>query len=48
MIGINVGGFATEVAPFGGIKESGLGREGAHHGIDEYLEVKTLHIGGIA
>ncbi len=48
IIGINVGGFATEVAPFGGIKESGLGREGAHHGIDEYLEVKTLHIGGIA
>jgi succinate-semialdehyde dehydrogenase/glutarate-semialdehyde dehydrogenase len=48
MIGLNVGGFATEVAPFGGIKESGLGREGAHHGIDEYLEVKTLHIGGIA
>ncbi|QAX28158.1 NAD-dependent succinate-semialdehyde dehydrogenase [Leisingera sp. NJS204] len=48
MIGINVGGFATEVAPFGGIKESGLGREGAHQGIDEYLEVKTLHIGGIA
>jgi len=48
MIGINVGGFATEVAPFGGVKESGLGREGAHHGIDEYLEVKTLHIGGIA
>ncbi|UWR64674.1 NAD-dependent succinate-semialdehyde dehydrogenase [Phaeobacter inhibens] len=48
MIGINVGGFATEVAPFGGIKESGLGREGARQGIDEYLEVKTLHIGGIA
>ncbi|MBY6117115.1 NAD-dependent succinate-semialdehyde dehydrogenase [Mameliella alba] len=48
MIGLNVGGFATEVAPFGGIKESGLGREGAHHGIEEYLEVKTMHIGGIA
>ncbi|MDW3181356.1 NAD-dependent succinate-semialdehyde dehydrogenase [Roseobacter sp.] len=48
MIGLNVGGFATEVAPFGGIKESGLGREGAHQGIDEYLEVKSLHIGGIA
>ncbi|WP_281930218.1 NAD-dependent succinate-semialdehyde dehydrogenase [Roseibium album] len=47
MIGINVGGFATEVAPFGGIKESGLGREGAHYGIDEYLEIKTMHIGGI-
>ena len=48
MIGINTGSFATEVAPFGGVKESGLGREGAHHGIDEYLEVKTLHIDGIA
>ena len=47
MIGINTGSFATEVAPFGGIKESGLGREGAHHGIDEYLEVKTLHIDGV-
>ncbi|MHA6344438.1 NAD-dependent succinate-semialdehyde dehydrogenase [Roseivivax sp. CAU 1761] len=47
MVCVNVGGFATEVAPFGGIKESGLGREGAHHGLDEYLELKTLHIGGI-
>lgn len=47
MIGINLGNFATEVAPFGGVKESGLGREGAHQGIDEYLEVKTLHLGGI-
>ncbi len=48
MVGVNTGGFATEVAPFGGVKESGLGREGAHHGIDEYLEVKTLHIDGLA
>ena len=47
MVGINTGNFATEVAPFGGVKESGLGREGAHHGIDEYLEVKTLHIDGM-
>ncbi|WP_114284115.1 NAD-dependent succinate-semialdehyde dehydrogenase [Candidatus Halocynthiibacter alkanivorans] len=47
MVSINVGGFATEVAPFGGVKESGLGREGSHHGIDEFLELKTFHIGGI-
>ena len=48
MIGVNTGSFATEVAPFGGVKESGLGREGAHHGIEEYLEIKTLHIDGIS
>ncbi|MFZ4410290.1 MAG: NAD-dependent succinate-semialdehyde dehydrogenase, partial [Paracraurococcus sp.] len=42
MIGINEGLISTEVAPFGGVKESGLGREGSHHGIEEYLEVKYL------
>lgn len=47
MVCVNVGGFANEVAPFGGIKESGLGREGSRHGIDEFLEVKTMHIGGL-
>ncbi len=47
MIGINEGLISTEVAPFGGVKESGLGREGSHHGIEEYLEVKYLAIGGI-
>jgi succinate-semialdehyde dehydrogenase/glutarate-semialdehyde dehydrogenase len=47
MIGINEGIISTEVAPFGGVKSSGLGREGAHQGIDEYLEVKYLAIGGI-
>jgi len=47
MIGLNVGAFATEVAPFGGVKQSGLGREGSHHGIDEFLEIKTFHIGGL-
>ncbi len=47
MVGLNVGSFATEVAPFGGVKESGFGREGSRHGIDEYLEMKTFHIGGI-
>ncbi|MBY0334543.1 MAG: NAD-dependent succinate-semialdehyde dehydrogenase [Acetobacteraceae bacterium] len=47
MIGINEGLISTEVAPFGGVKESGLGREGSKYGIDEYLEVKYLAIGGI-
>jgi succinate-semialdehyde dehydrogenase/glutarate-semialdehyde dehydrogenase len=47
MIGINEGIISTEVAPFGGVKESGLGREGSHHGIEEYLEVKYLALGGI-
>ena len=47
MIGINEGIISTEVAPFGGVKSSGLGREGSHQGIDEYLELKYLAIGGI-
>ena len=42
MVGLNTGILSTEVAPFGGIKESGLGREGSHLGIDEYLEVKLI------
>ncbi|WP_298147244.1 NAD-dependent succinate-semialdehyde dehydrogenase [uncultured Acinetobacter sp.] len=42
MVGINTGLISTEVAPFGGIKSSGLGREGSSHGIDEYLEMKYL------
>ena len=42
MVGLNTGLISTEVAPFGGIKESGLGREGSRHGLDEYLELKTL------
>ncbi|MFO1351584.1 MAG: NADP-dependent succinate-semialdehyde dehydrogenase [Gammaproteobacteria bacterium] len=48
MIGINTGLISTEVAPFGGVKESGLGREGSRHGLDEYLEIKYLCIGGIS
>ena len=44
MVGINTGIISTEVAPFGGVKQSGLGREGSHHGIDEYLEMKYLCI----
>ncbi len=47
IVGINEGIISTEVAPFGGVKESGIGREGAHHGIDEYLEVKYLCMGGV-
>ncbi|GAB3119528.1 NAD-dependent succinate-semialdehyde dehydrogenase [Novispirillum itersonii] len=47
MIGLNTGAISTEVAPFGGIKQSGLGREGAQCGIEEYLELKTFHIGGL-
>ena len=47
MIGINECAVSTELAPFGGVKESGLGREGSVLGIEEYLEVKALHIGGL-
>jgi succinate-semialdehyde dehydrogenase/glutarate-semialdehyde dehydrogenase len=47
MVGLNTGAISTEVAPFGGVKQSGLGREGSQLGIDEYLEVKTLHVGGL-
>ena len=47
MVGINVGIISNEVAPFGGVKESGIGREGSHYGIEEFLEVKYLCIGGI-
>jgi succinate-semialdehyde dehydrogenase/glutarate-semialdehyde dehydrogenase len=47
MIGINAGVISTEVAPFGGIKESGIGREGAAEGIDEYLETKYLCMDGL-
>jgi succinate-semialdehyde dehydrogenase/glutarate-semialdehyde dehydrogenase len=45
IVAVNTGVFSTEVAPFGGIKESGLGREGGHEGIDEYLETKFLCLG---
>ncbi len=47
MVAINSGILSTEVAPFGGMKESGIGREGSHHGIDEYLEIKYLLMAGI-
>jgi succinate-semialdehyde dehydrogenase/glutarate-semialdehyde dehydrogenase len=47
MVGINVGIIATEHVPFGGVKQSGLGREGSHHGVDEYVEMKYLCIGDV-
>lgn len=48
IVGINEGLISTTLAPFGGIKESGLGREGAKHGLEEYLEVKYTLMGGLA
>ncbi len=47
MVGINEGIISTEVAPFGGVKESGLGREGSKYGIEDFLEIKYLCMGGI-
>lgn len=47
ILGINTGVISTEVAPFGGVKESGIGREGSHYGIDEWLEIKYLCLGGV-
>ena len=47
MVGVNTGAISNEVAPFGGVKQSGLGREGSHHGIDEYLEMKYICMAGI-
>ena len=48
MVGINTGFISTETAPFGGIKESGIGREGSRFGIDDWVELKYLAMGGIA
>jgi succinate-semialdehyde dehydrogenase/glutarate-semialdehyde dehydrogenase len=47
MVGINTGLISNEVAPFGGVKQSGLGREGSHYGIDDYLVIKYLAMGGL-
>ncbi len=47
MVGVNTGLITTEVAPFGGVKESGLGREGSKYGIDEYVEIKYIALGGV-
>ena len=48
MVGVNTGAISNEVAPFGGVKASGLGREGSKYGLDEYLEVKYINFGGIS
>jgi succinate-semialdehyde dehydrogenase/glutarate-semialdehyde dehydrogenase len=48
MVGVNEGLISTEVAPFGGIKQSGLGREGSHYGIEDYLETKFICMGNLA
>ncbi len=42
IVGVNTGIISTELGPFGGVKQSGLGREGSHHGIDDYLEMKCI------
>ena len=46
-VGINTGFISTEVAPFGGLKESGIGREGSKYGIDDWLEIKYLAMAGL-
>ena len=48
IVGVNTGLISTEVAPFGGVKESGIGREGSKYGIEEFLEIKYLCMGGIS
>jgi succinate-semialdehyde dehydrogenase/glutarate-semialdehyde dehydrogenase len=47
MVGINEGLITTEVAPFGGVKESGMGREGSKYGVEDYLDVKYICVGGL-
>jgi succinate-semialdehyde dehydrogenase/glutarate-semialdehyde dehydrogenase len=46
MVGVNTGVISTAVAPFGGVKQSGMGREGSLHGIDEYVDTKYVCMGG--
>ena len=47
IVGINTGIISTEVAPFGGVKESGIGREGSKYGLDDFVEIKYLCMGGV-
>jgi succinate-semialdehyde dehydrogenase/glutarate-semialdehyde dehydrogenase len=47
IVGINTGLISTEVAPFGGVKQSGLGREGSKYGIDDFVSIKYLSMGGM-
>ena len=48
MVGVNEGIISSEAAPFGGVKESGYGREGSTHGLDEYLNLKYVCLGGLS
>jgi succinate-semialdehyde dehydrogenase/glutarate-semialdehyde dehydrogenase len=48
MVGLNTGSISIETVPFGGVKQSGIGREGSKYGIDEYLSMKPFHIGGLS
>ena len=48
IVGVNEGVISTEVAPFGGVKESGLGREGSRYGLDDYVELKYVLMGGLS
>jgi len=47
IVGINAGVISTEVAPFGGVKRGAVGRDGSHHGVDEYGETKYMLMGGL-
>ena len=47
MVAVNDGALSTEIAPFGGIKESGYGREGSHYGLDDYLNIKYIRHGSL-
>ncbi|MEL7453585.1 MAG: aldehyde dehydrogenase family protein, partial [Pseudomonadota bacterium] len=47
MVGINEGAISNAAAPFGGIKQSGMGREGSRYGLDDYLEIKYMLMGGL-
>ena len=47
MVGLNVGSVSNEMAPFGGVKQSGQGREGSKYGLEDYLEMKYLCMGGL-
>src|SRR5262249_28681961 len=48
IVGVNTGLISTEVAPFGGMKESGIGREGSKYGLDEFVEIKYICVGGLS
>jgi succinate-semialdehyde dehydrogenase/glutarate-semialdehyde dehydrogenase len=47
IVGVNEGVISTEVAPFGGVKQSGVGREGSRYGVDDYMEIKYVLFGGL-